>query len=139
MNIENLTLNEIKQVISSPLNRALETAVQLFHSSQRSNVKIAVWPELTSSRGGEGENLFELQRRYGPEAVDLSRMQFPKPVSQVSGIAAVKNWLLQQRDHRLKKMPYEIVVVGHTTVFKELIPSKYSFTWAYANFANPST
>lgn len=140
INFEDSTLSGIKQVISSPLYRAVEIAVKLFQespateqigeqsSSQR--VKIVIWPELVgglrSGGGGEGDDPVELQTRYNINNVDQSHMKDQAPQSQRLDrrVLAVEDWLLQQRPLG-SNGPYEVAVVTHSAFIEELLPGKY--------------
>lgn len=116
-------------MISSPLHRALGTATRLFQSTlaQEPERKVVLWPELISSRGlagGEGEDIVDLERRYGPDILDSSRLNQGQLTEDSKERAqAVKDYLLHKRNLK-SNAPFEVAVVTHSVVIPDLIPSK---------------
>lgn len=128
-NLEEHSLTEIKNIISSPMLRALDTAVELFKNTLLKNpgaVKVQVWPELQSYRAGgfqEAKTLDRL-RKYGMERLDITRLVKGPSLVDSNGkmlttserAKLFKKWLLGKREGVTDK-PYEIAVVSHACVF----------------------
>lgn len=116
-------VKHIKQVMSSPLHRSVETAVQLFRKILYKNLKIVVSPELVSHSGliGVTRNDFsDPLKRYGSKNIDSRRVDGESLRSGAERVLKIGKWLLEQKPSD-SGSPYEAALVSHRSFIKYLL------------------
>lgn len=114
--MDDLKSSNIQFLISSPKNRAIDTALELFGN----RMKILIWPEFASHRIGEICNSSTINTNYGLK-VDSTRMdnqRFPERVVEIMSKIS--------RERSPGFGPLEVAIVTHSSVLKQLIPGMNS-------------
>lgn len=106
--------SKIRLIFSSPQNRALDTAVELFRPLLRNrNMKISVVPEFGIGSRGSNDDLSHVKAHYGP-LVDFSNLQGPQ--------FRIRTFLSELSQHRCSRRTLEVAIVTHNAVMPSILP-----------------